>query len=195
MKEGLGVPTSKYGTGQAKTLEGLLEEVQKGESTLTAIQGQHKQGWSATRLVHVLNLYLVNQDGMVLTEVAQQLPDGRRRERYLPVSEKLLPAEDWAAAVPRAVAEELGSVLDGVDGWQDQLQIDTSSYHQVVETSPSRSYPSLQTQYVFHRVRGNLPCLPGGPFQTEEERPNGRLISFWEWLPDGAANGSGPGTS
>ena len=57
----------------------------------------------------------------VLTEVAQQLPDGRRRERYLPVSEKLLAAEDWVAAVPRAVAEELGSVLDGVVGWQDQV--------------------------------------------------------------------------
>jgi hypothetical protein len=57
----------------------------------------------------------------VLTEVAQQLPDSRRRERCLPVSEKLLPGEGWAAAVPGALTEELGSVLEGVPGWLDQV--------------------------------------------------------------------------
>jgi hypothetical protein len=54
--------------------------------------------------------------------VAQQLPDSRRRERCLPVSEKLLPGEGWAAAVTRALTEELGSVLEGVPGWQDQVR-------------------------------------------------------------------------
>ena len=40
-------------------------------------------------------------------------PNGDKRYRDLPVSEKMLPGEDWKGAVQRAVAEELGSVLDG----------------------------------------------------------------------------------
>jgi hypothetical protein len=42
-------------------------QVQKGESTLAAVHSQDKQGWIATRMVHVLNLYLINHYGMVST--------------------------------------------------------------------------------------------------------------------------------
>lgn len=44
-------------------------------------------------------------------EASQQLPDGRIRHRNLPLSEKLLAGESWQDAVPRAVQEELGTVL------------------------------------------------------------------------------------
>jgi hypothetical protein len=39
------------------------------------------------------------------------LADGRTRERGTALSEKLLAGEDWRSAAPRAVAEELGSIL------------------------------------------------------------------------------------
>lgn len=41
----------------------------------------------------------------------QVLPNGARRARGLPLSEKLLPGEAWQAAVVRGVVEELGPVL------------------------------------------------------------------------------------
>lgn len=43
--------------------------------------------------------------------VSQVLPNGSRRPRGLPLSEKLLPGERWQEAVVRGVVEELGPVL------------------------------------------------------------------------------------
>jgi hypothetical protein len=56
----------------------------------------------------------------VLTEARQWLPDGRERERGLPLSEKLLAGEGWREGAVRAVAEELGSAL--ADGWHEQVR-------------------------------------------------------------------------
>jgi hypothetical protein len=47
----------------------------------------------------------------VLIEAGQRLPDGRLRQRCLPLSEKMIGAEGWQAAAVRAVAEELATVL------------------------------------------------------------------------------------
>jgi hypothetical protein len=41
----------------------------------------------------------------------QVLPNGSRRTRGLPLSEKLLPGERWQEAVVRGIVEELGPVL------------------------------------------------------------------------------------
>ena len=43
----------------------------------------------------------------------QVRPNGAIRRRQLPLSEKLLPDEDWREGVARAIREELGSVLPG----------------------------------------------------------------------------------
>lgn len=47
----------------------------------------------------------------VLIEAGQQLPDGRMRQRCLPLSEKMIGAEGWQAAAVRAVSEELATAL------------------------------------------------------------------------------------
>lgn len=47
----------------------------------------------------------------VLIEAGQRLPDGRMRQRSLPLSEKMIGAEGWQAAAVRAVSEELATVL------------------------------------------------------------------------------------
>jgi hypothetical protein len=47
----------------------------------------------------------------VLIEAGQRLPDGRMRQRSLPLSEKMIGAEGWQAAAVRAVSEELATAL------------------------------------------------------------------------------------
>lgn len=44
-------------------------------------------------------------------EGVQVLPNGSKRTRGLPLSEKLLPGERWQEAAVRGVLEELGPVL------------------------------------------------------------------------------------
>eukprot|EP00878_Enallax_costatus_P015091 GHUV01015803.1.p1 GENE.GHUV01015803.1~~GHUV01015803.1.p1 ORF type:complete len:150 (+),score=38.91 GHUV01015803.1:484-933(+) len=130
-------------------------------------------------MVSVLNLYIQNSQGQVLIEAGQRLPDGRLRQRGLPLSEKMIGSECWQAAAVRAVSEELATALP-LD-WKTQLHIDESSYHQLVEMQESTSYPGLLTQYTCHKVTAQLPCLPQQPFTTSEPRPNGVLTNYWEW--------------
>lgn len=49
----------------------------------------------------------------VLVEDRQVRPDGAVRHREMLLSEKLIPGETWRDAVDRAIAEELGSALEG----------------------------------------------------------------------------------
>lgn len=55
----------------------------------------------------------------VLIEAGQRLPDGRLRQRCLPLSEKMIGAEGWQAAAVRAVSEELATALP--QEWQCQV--------------------------------------------------------------------------
>eukprot|EP00877_Chromochloris_zofingiensis_P005697 jgi/Chrzof1/15128/Cz09g28070.t1 len=180
--ESHGVDTAQYGTGQAKTLEDLHEETIKGESVLTLDNSQPPR---PVRVVHVLNLYITNEEDKVLMEASQQLPDGRIRHRNLPLSEKLLAGESWQDAVPRAVQEELGTVLRN-----PFLMVTThdGSYRQVVDMLQSPSYPGLMTQYVTHKVRAHVPGLPDTSFTTEEQRPAGVMKTSWQWQDPAAAD-------
>ena len=44
-------------------------------------------------------------------EAGQRLPDGRLRHRGLPLSEKMIGAEDWQTAAVRAVGVEIATEL------------------------------------------------------------------------------------
>lgn len=172
-----GINTALYGQGTARTIADLFEEVANAESVLTV----HGSGTSsrALRMVNVLNLYIKNSAGQVLIEAGQRLPDGRLRQRGLPLSEKMIGQEDWQTAAVRAVSEELATALP--QDWRQQLIIEEASYHSLVEMQESTSYPGLLTQYTCHKVTAQLPCLPQQPFDTSEPRPNGVLINYWEW--------------
>mmetsp|Transcript_4506 Transcript_4506/g.7626 ORF Transcript_4506/g.7626 Transcript_4506/m.7626 type:complete len:279 (+) Transcript_4506:141-977(+) len=167
-----GVDTKCYGSGSAKTVEDLLEEQFRKESVLTVCdQGR------ALRTVKVLSLHILNDQGKVLFEDEQILPDGRSRRRHVAVSEKLIGNECWRSAVDRAVHEELAMALPA----SYQVQVLDDTYQHMVEVSSSMSYPGLQTQYIFHRVNARLPGLPMRAFETREERPGGHLITRWTW--------------
>lgn len=58
----------------------------------------------------------------VLIEASQRLPDGRVRQRGLPLSEKMIGHEGWRDAALRAVAEELDTALRSEPDWRSQVQ-------------------------------------------------------------------------
>lgn len=101
-----GIATELYGKGAAKSLSDLLEECRSGECVLDV-----DAAGRALRHVTVASVWLCDVSGRVLVEVAQQLPGGQRRERRLPLSEKMLPSEHWRDATLRGIREELGSAL------------------------------------------------------------------------------------
>lgn len=83
----------------------LCLQVQEGETVLTAANGR------ALRLVSVVNVLIANSQGQTLTEKQQVLPSGVIRERGKPLSEKLMPGEQWRDGVLRGIREELGGIL------------------------------------------------------------------------------------
>lgn len=101
-----GIATDLYGKGAAKSLSDLLEECRSGECVLDV-----DAAGRALRHVTLVSVWLCDARGRVLVEVAQQLPSGQRRERRLPLSEKMLPSEHWRDATLRGIREELGSAL------------------------------------------------------------------------------------
>ncbi|PSC69517.1 hypothetical protein C2E20_7044 [Micractinium conductrix] len=127
------------------------------------------------REVSVLNVLLQNSQGQILYEDEQVLPNGARRARGLPLSEKLLPGERWQDAVVRGVIEELGPVLPA----DPKVEVDEGSMRETVETKESKSYPGLLSRYVCKRVSASVVSgLPEGAFATDEERSDGLLRHF-----------------
>ncbi|PSC69518.1 hypothetical protein C2E20_7044 [Micractinium conductrix] len=104
------------------------------------------------REVSVLNVLLQNSQGQILYEDEQVLPNGARRARGLPLSEKLLPGERWQDAVVRGVIEELGPVLPA----DPKVEVDEGSMRETVETKESKSYPGLLSRYVCKRVSASV---------------------------------------
>ncbi|GLI61734.1 hypothetical protein VaNZ11_004160 [Volvox africanus] len=166
-----GVDTAVYGTGMAKTVHELFDEVSKQESVLEV------EGGKALRIVNVLSLHILNSRGQILFEDEQVLPDGRSRRRNVPVSEKMVANESWLAALDRAVKEELSSALP--EDYKVTLLED--SYFLRTEYSSSMSYPGLLTKYIFHRVKARVSGIPESPFSTVEVRPGGQLLTKWVW--------------
>ncbi|KAL4424892.1 hypothetical protein ABPG77_002115 [Micractinium sp. CCAP 211/92] len=172
---GNGIAISSYGQGSAKSVAQLWEEVEAGETQLFMDTGR------PLREVSVLNVLLRNSKGQTLYEAEQVLPNGARRRRGLPLSEKLLPGERWQEAAVRGVLEELGPVLPQ-EPQAGGVEVDEASMEESVETKESQSYPGLLSKYVCKRVSARvLSGLPEEDFSTEEERSDGILQHCWVW--------------
>jgi hypothetical protein len=131
-----GINTSLYGVGASKPLELLLEEVAVGESILSTSSSSGVQ-----RTVSVVNVRILNPSDKTLYEATQILPTGIERPRNLPLSEKMLPSENWREAVIRGIDEELGSILVP----KPDVSIVDTTYMKTEEVKESQSYPGLQT--------------------------------------------------
>jgi hypothetical protein len=73
-------------------------------------------------------------------------------QTHHPDSEKLIGAEDWRAAAPRAVAEELGSAL--APGYT--LAVDEASLVRADVDRVSLSYPDLSSRYAMFSVAARI---------------------------------------
>jgi hypothetical protein len=168
-----GVDTELFGTvNGSKTLTCLLHEVAEGESVL-----ETTEDGKPLRMVSIISVNIKNKQGQSLYEAKQRLPGGGVRERNLFLSEKLLPNESWKAATRRGIVEELGSILPE----NPDIYVLDDTYSTSTERSTSSSYPGLCTEYVCHKVEARVSGLPETDFMTEENRPDGVLLSSWAW--------------
>eukprot|EP01023_Acetabularia_acetabulum_P023116 TRINITY_DN2269_c0_g1_i1.p1 TRINITY_DN2269_c0_g1~~TRINITY_DN2269_c0_g1_i1.p1 ORF type:complete len:227 (-),score=5.77 TRINITY_DN2269_c0_g1_i1:309-989(-) len=172
-----GIDTSAWGHGATKTVEELFEEVQLGESSL-----QLCELGTALRCVRIAVVEIKNQNGQILTEYKQVLPNGHERFRGLKLSEKLLQDEHWEQGVRRGVLEELGPAISDSQNILQNLTLIPESYQQQYEERVSNSYLGLKSRYECNQITAYLSCIPqSGQFVTQEQRPNGILTTHWRW--------------
>lgn len=132
-----GIDTSAWGTGSAKTIAHLHEEICEGESQM--IFGS--EGITRTVRVAWLDVLYCDPQGDIclLVEDRQEYNDGRKRVRDLSTSlgEKMKPDEDPTDAAIRALGEELG-----IDSCKSLHIVG----HKETTHTPD-SYPGLESNY------------------------------------------------
>lgn len=135
-----GVPVEQFGTGKAKTLEHLAQEILEGETVLVDKDGEIVR---RVELVHIDVRFTQNGVELQLVEDRQVFTDGRERRRGLTgISEKMKPGENPSLSAKRALAEEIGVVV----------MTDVQSIGTEEETKTSPSYPGLSTEYLRHEM-------------------------------------------
>lgn len=135
-----GVDISKWGRGEAKTLNHLLQELVKGECEIEIKDGK------VLRIVHALSINVIYK-GEILKEEYQRFKDGRIRRRKMDcsVAEKIHEDEikDLNQAVKRALSEEL-KVKDISDEQIKELP-------KIHRTRASGSYPGTNMDMVLYK--------------------------------------------
>lgn len=164
-----GVLLADWGQGGAKTAADLWAEVACGETTL----GDNPP----RRTVSVVQV-LIRRGERMLTEIEQEMTDGRRRARGWPPSEKLKRDEDALAAARRCLAEELGIAAP-----PDALCEGAPLYEHTVD---SPSYPGLPTTYRVHTMTSDdadlSTVLPDADFWLENSAPADPVRRHrWGW--------------
>jgi len=185
-----GIDTSRWGTGEAKSVANLLDEIQKGEANLVVKRPKNQ----VLRVIRVAKVEVVHprNPNVVLVESHQIMADGRLRVRFKTLSEKFKPGETPREAAIRGVREELlepEMYLSSDDGSRETVaaegfagKIEVVSIHApTTETMQSPSYPSLETRYILHKFRCIVEGLPLGPFCTDERSRKGLMTHFWKW--------------
>ena len=160
-----GVDTSEWGTGTRKTVKKFLEEMEKKESTLIYTNGM------ALRCVEVAKV-LVKREGstQVLVETHEIKPDGKKKMRGAPLSEKMFAGEDPIIAGARGVKEEIGMDCVSEPGVRVIQKIDKSA-----------SFPTLLGRYTVYEVSVVVPGISDKPFETKEPSAAGDRTHCWAW--------------
>ena len=165
------LPLDKWGTGKAKTLEHLLQEINSGEIQLISTEK------GLLRVVSVAMVDVFYQDGsgrsMRLQEDRQVFAGSRERRRNLDSSlaEKILPGENSEMAARRAVAEEL------------QIRDDfglVPNRNFVKGPTESESYPGLQTRYDMFCFFLHIPTRHFKPEGYVEIMPDKTTYFVWQ---------------
>jgi hypothetical protein len=136
------IPVEEWGTGEAKNVEHLLDEIRGEECNV-----EDRGGYLIRSIEFVgVRIYHKDKDNVtwVLKEDKQEFKDGRVRRRNMPssVSEKMKFGEDSLISAIRGIKEELGINVEG---------------HQLIKmrdlfyNGGSQSYPDLRTRYKGHQ--------------------------------------------
>jgi hypothetical protein len=136
------IPVEEWGTGEAKNVEHLLDEIRGEECNV-----EDRGGYLIRSIEFVgVRIYHKDKDNVtwVLKEDKQEFKDGRVRRRNMPssVSEKMKFGEDSLISAIRGIKEELGINVEG---------------HQLIKmrdlfyNGGSQSYPGLRTRYKGHQ--------------------------------------------
>jgi len=163
------VNIAQWGTGAAKSVQDLWNEIASGESQLEDNPPQ--------RVVEVVDV-IVRAGNRILMEGKQQFSDGRQRYRGIPLSEKIKPGESHVDAAIRGLKEELQVNSSDVKVLEASLQ------PQLI-LEESQSYPGLRTKYVVHKVEVEVDNLPGQDFWTYESQSNHDDVvkrHQWHWV-------------
>jgi hypothetical protein len=136
------IPTEEWGTGEAKTIEHLFDELNNDECNV-----EDKGGYLIRSIEFVgIIIYYKDKDNntWILKEDKQEFKDGRVRRRDIKssVSEKMKFGEDPSIAAIRGIEEELGVEIS-----REQLTKMRDLYY----NGGSQSYPGLRTKYKGHQ--------------------------------------------
>lgn len=136
------IPVDYWGTGSAKTVEHLLDELNNNECIVTV------ENDTLVRYIEFvgIRMFYKDKDNNVYTlkEDRQEFKDGRvrRRDMQSSVSEKMVFGEDPVESAVRGIEEELNVKVRSsqLKKWRD-LNYDGGS----------QSYPGLKTKYKGHQ--------------------------------------------
>jgi hypothetical protein len=169
-----GISAEMWGTGNAKTVRDLQNEINNGESVLSLRNNE---------LIRTTEGLAINvfcrADGATyrLKEEKQVFTDGRTRVRGTDVmdtslGEKLTKGEHRDAAVLRAINEELGI--------SDDSNISYVAGPDFIVERKSNSYPGLTSVHTLHRYEVLLPESAFKPGGYIESQPTKSTHFAWE---------------
>lgn len=171
------IPFHLWGKTGGKTLDGLLTEVNTGDSVLDESDGQ------LVRKIRCAALDVFYRRGMQLQHLKEthQILGGitRQRERKWSLNEKMPPGEEARAGARRALKEELGIEERNSDDVSQYVLIQRLPH--VEELQESRSFCGLQTFYVIYKFEVYLSRAvykPEGYVDTSEAP---RETTYFEW--------------
>lgn len=165
------IPVEEWGTGEAKNVEHLLDEIRGEECNV-----EDRGGYLIRSIEFVgVRIYHKDKDNVtwVLKEDKQEFKDGRVRRRNMPssVSEKMKFGEDPLISSIRGIKEELGVAVEG----HQLIKMKDLSYN-----GGSQSYPGLRTKYKGYQFT----CL----FNNDQFDENGYIevqkdkSTFFKWF-------------
>lgn len=166
-----GIDISKWGTGQAKTLEHLQKEIEEGETVLII----DDKGEILRELkVGIVEVYYINEDGKTyyLKEEKQIFNDGRERRRELEgtIFEKIKFNENPKDSIIRGISEELG-----ING---DLNLEEKGIDE--HTNDSLSYPNLRSHYITYNYKLILNVQQFDPKGYIENQPDKKTYFLWK---------------
>lgn len=164
-----GIDLSQWDCDNAKSIENLFKEIKGGDCVI--------QQSPPLRVIHVVQV-LIFREKLILTELAQELSDLRKRKRNLPPSEKMKPDENCLHAAIRCLEEELQIT-------KDRITFLTNECKPSVRYRYSKSYPGLKSKYYVYRVHVQVDGLPNGNFWSKEKISGDYQQSvhrhYWGW--------------